>query len=370
MQKDLEVKGDELYLSIVGSSKAIKIFGAMFALPGLLAWLIGLNTVFFSQESIMIEDVLKVFFLGGIFILIGCALGSLKMWVSVNKTGTAITKGTSILGVSRSTPMPISNIIRLELSQEWRSSSSSNGGSSYLVYPLKLITAIAEHNLNSSSDFSAARKQAEAVSKFLNIALSDSSSGQGFERKPSELDNKLVDSIASKIEAPRLPEDARVRLIKGEDNITLVLPARKGVVASGLLKIVFLIPAFWFISNIAGKFSVGGQDWLIPAIIFSVFILIFVFHAVKHLSPIFSPPELVLSPKEITYREIWYKKKEKLACAGIEEINTSDRGIVQVISDEGRLVLRLFDSKPDSEFVESMLMYCLQFTKKTDGENK
>ena len=364
MKKEMEIRGDELYLSILGSSSALTIIGALFAFPGIIMWLAGVWFVLFSHDSMPLADFFKLFFIGGIFVLLGSCLASFRMSKSINKNATCIKDYSSVLGFKSSKSLPISNVSRLELSQEWRSSSSSNGGSSYLVYPIKIVTQIATHDLNDSTDFSVSRRQAETLAKFLNITLNDLSSGQGFERKPSELDDKVTDSIEEAIEAPVLPERSKIQVVKGENNITLKLPARKGVVISGLLKLLFLIPAFWFVSQFSEKFSIDGQNWLIPAIIIAVFILIFLFHSIKHLSPVFSPPELVLSPEKMTYRDIWYKKEEQIICAEIEEINVTDGNVVQVVSDKNRLILRLFGSKSDAAFVKSMLMYCLQFTGK------
>jgi len=364
MKREFEIRGDELYLSILGTSSALTIIGALFAFPGIITWMVGVWFVLFSHYSMPLADFFKLFFIGGIFVLLGSGLASFRMSKSINKNATCIKDYSSVLGFKSSKALPISKVSRLELSQEWRSSSSSNGGSSYLVYPIKIVTQIATHNLNDTTDFSTSRRQAEALAKFLSISLQDSSSGQGFERKPSELDDKVIDSIKERIEAPILPTGSGIKVVKGQNNITLKLPARKGVVSSGLFKLLILVPAFWFVSESLDGFSFGNQGWLIPIIIVAVCTLIFLFHLVKHLSPLFSLPELILTPKEMTYRAIWYKRVVSINCVDIEEINSDDNQCIQIISDHGKIDLWMHKSESNKDFVKSMLMYCLQFTEK------
>jgi len=362
MKKEFEIRGEELYLSILGASSAITVIGVLFALPGIIAWLVGIWFVLFSHDPMSIADFFKLFFAGGLFVLLGSALASYSVSKSINKNGTQIKDYSSILGFKSSKILPISKISRLELSQEWRSSSSDNG-SSYLVYPIKIVTQIATHNLNDTAEFAASRRQAEALAKFLNVSLQDSSSCQGFERKPSELDDKIIDSIKERIEAPILPTDSRIQVLKGQNNITLKLSARRGVVSSGLFRLLFLVPAFWFMSEILDNFSVSGSNWLIPVIIGTIFFMILSFHIVKHLSPLFSLPELALSPQKISYRAIWYKKTVSIDCADIEEINSVDNQCLKIVSDYEKIDLWMYKSESDTDFVKSMLMYCLQFTK-------
>lgn len=367
MNKEFEIKGKEFYLSITGASPMLKVVGSIFALPGILAWLIGLGSVLFGQETMSFGDFLGLLFTGGVFILLGSALGSLNMWASIDANGSSLRKGTKILGFSSSSAKTLSSILRLELTKEWRSSSSNNGGS-YLVYPLKLVTKTQTYDLTDSTEFSIARGQAEALARFLNISLEDATSGQGFERQPSELDNKLVDAIIETIEAPSLPENSNVSVTRGEDEIILILPARKGVVASGLFKLIILIPAFIFFSQFLDKFSLGENSGLVQFIVIGVFSTILLFNAIKHLSPLFSAPRLILNPEKLHYREIWYKKTQQIRCADIEEIHSSDGNVVQLVTDKSRIELNLYRSNSDRDFVKAMLMYCLQFTKKPDVE--
>lgn len=363
MKKEFKIQGDELYLSILGTSSALTVVGGVLALPGIIAWLVGVWSVLFSHDPMLIADFFKLFFAGGLFVLLGFALASYRVSKSINKNGTQIKDYSSVLGFKSSKMLPISKISRLELSQEWRSS-SSDSGSSYLVYPIKIVTQVATHDLNDAVEFAASRRQAEALAKFLNVSLQDSSSGQGFERKPSELDDKIIDSITERIEAPILPADSRIQVLKGQNNITLTLSARRGVVASGLFRLLFLVPAFWFISEILDNFSVSGNNWLIPVVIGTVFFMILSFHIVKHLSPLFSLPELTLTPQKISYRALWYKKLVSINCADIEEINSNDNQCLQIISDYGKIDLWMYKSESDKDFVKGMLLYCLQFTKK------
>lgn len=362
MKKEFEIRGEELYLSILGASSAITVIGVLVALPGIIAWLVGVWAVLFSHDPMLIADFFKLLFAGGLFVLLGSALASYSVSKSINKNGTQIKDYSSVLGFKSSKMLPISKISRLELSQEWRSSSSDNGAS-YLVYPIKIVTQIATHDLNDTTEFATSRRQAEALAKFLNVSLQDSSSGKGFERKPSELDDKIIDSIKERIEAPTLPADSKIQVLKGQNNIILKLSARRGVVLSGLFRLLFLVPAFWFISEIFDKFSVSGNNWLIPVIIGTVFFMILSFHIIKHLSPLFSLPELTLTPQKISYRAIWYKKLVSIDCADIEEINSDDNQCLQIISDYGKIDLWMRKSESDKDFVKSMLMYCLQFTK-------
>ncbi|MGK0250148.1 MAG: hypothetical protein ACI910_002917 [Oleispira sp.] len=364
MKKEFEIRGDELYLFILGTSPVLTVMGALFALPGIIAWLMGIWSVLFSHDPMLIADFFKLFFAGGLFVLLGSALASYRVSKSINKNATHIKNYSSVLGFQSAKTLPISKVSRLELSQEWRSSSSSNGGSSYLVYPIKIVTQIATHDLNDTTEFAVSRRQAEALARFLNISLQDSSSGQGFERKPSELDDKVIDSITERIEAPILPADSRIQVLKGQNNITLKLSARRGVVVSGLFRLLFLVPAFWFISEMLDGFSIDGKNWLIPVIVGIVFFLILLFNTIKHLSPLVSLPELTLTPQKITYRAIWYKKAVSMNCADIEEINSSDSQCIQIVSDHGKIDLWMYKSESDKDFVKSMLMYCLQFTKK------
>jgi hypothetical protein len=364
MKKEFEIRGDELYLFILGTSPVLTVMGALFALPGIIAWLMGIWSVLFSHDPMLIADFFKLFFAGGLFVLLGSALASYRVSKSINKNATHIKNYSSVLGFQSAKALPISKVSRLELSQEWRSSSSSNGGSSYLVYPIKIVTQIATHDLNDTTEFAVSRRQAEALARFLNISLQDSSSGQGFERKPSELDDKVIDSITERIEAPILPADSRIQVLKGQNNITLKLSARRGVVVSGLFRLLFLVPAFWFISEMLDGFSIDGKNWLIPVIVGIVFFLILLFNTIKHLSPLVSLPELTLTPQKITYRAIWYKKAVSMNCADIEEINSSDSQCIQIVSDHGKIDLWMYKSESDKDFVKSMLMYCLQFTKK------
>jgi len=317
----------------------------------------------FSNDPMPLADFFKLFFIGGIFILLGSGLASFRMSKSINKNATQIKDYSKVLGFKSTKILPISKILRLELSQEWRTS-SSDGGSSYLVYPIRVVTQIAAHDLNDCVKFAASRRQAEALSRFLNVSLQDSSSGQGFERKPSELDDKIIDSIKEKIDAPILPANSRIQVLKGQDNIILKLPARKGVVSSGLFKLLILIPAFWFVYESLGRFSFGSQEWIIPIAIITVSTLVFGFHAVKHLSPLFSLPELTLTPQKISYRAIWYKKIVSINCGDVEEINSDDNQCNQIISDHGKIDLWMQKSESNKDFVKGMLMYCLQFTKK------
>lgn len=367
MNKEYEIKDEEFYLSIVGASPILKVLGGIFALPGIIAWLVGLGSGLFSQEAMSAGDIFGLFFTGGMFVLLGSALGSLNMWASINSNGSSLRKGTKILGFSSSSAARLSPILRLELTKEWRSSSSNNGGS-YLVYPLKLITKTKTHDLTDSTEFSIARGQAEALARFLNISLEDATSGQGFERQPSELDNKLVDDIIETIEAPSLPENSNVSVTRGEDEIILTLPARKGVVASGMFKLIILIPAFIFFSQFLDKFSLADNSWAVQTIVIGVFSAILLFHSIKHLSPLFSAPRLILNPEKILYREVWYKKSQQMKCADIEEIHGSEKNIVQLVTDKSRIELKLYRSEVDRDFVRDMLMYCLQFTKKPDVE--
>jgi hypothetical protein len=364
MKKEFEIRGDELYLSILGTSSVLTVMGALFALPGIIAWLMGIWSVLFSHDPISIADFFKLFFAGGLFVLMGSALASYRMLKSINKNATHIKDYSSVLGFQSAKTLPISKVSGLKLSQEWRSSSSSNGGSSYLVYPIKIVTKIATHDLNDNAEFAVSRRQAEALAKFLNISLQDSSSGEGFERKPSELDDKIIDSITERIEAPILPADSRIQVLKGQNNITLKLSARRGVVASGLFRLLFLAPAFWFISEMLDGFSIDGRNWLIPVIVGTVFFMILLFNIIKHLSPLVSLPELTLTPQKITYRVIWYKKAVSMDCADIEEINSDNSQCIQIVSDHGKIDLWMYKSESDKDFVNSMLMYCLQFTKK------
>jgi hypothetical protein len=364
MKKEFEIRGDELYLFILGTSPVLTVMGALFALPGIIAWLMGIWSVLLSHDPMLIADFFKLFFAGGLFVLLGSALASYRVSKSINKNATHIKNYSSVLGFQSAKTLPISKVSRLELSQEWRSSSSSNGGSSYLVYPIKIVTQIATHDLNDTTEFAVSRRQAEALARFLNISLQDSSSGQGFERKPSELDDKVIDSITERIEAPILPADSRIQVLKGQNNITLKLSARRGVVVSGLFRLLFLVPAFWFISEMLDGFSIDGKNWLIPVIVGIVFFLILLFNTIKYLSPLVSLPELTLTPQKITYRAIWYKKAVSMNCADIEEINSSDSQCIQIVSDHGKIDLWMYKSESDKDFVKSMLMYCLQFTKK------
>jgi hypothetical protein len=364
MKKEFEIRGDELYLFILGTSSVLTVMGALFALPGIIAWLMGIWSVLFSHDPISIADFFKLFFAGGLFVLMGSALASYRMLKSINKNATHIKDYSSVLGFQSAKTLPISKVSGLKLSQEWRSSSSSNGGSSYLVYPIKIVTKIATHDLNDNAEFAVSRRQAEALAKFLNISLQDSSSGEGFERKPSELDDKIIDSITERIEAPILPADSRIQVLKGQNNITLKLSARRGVVASGLFRLLFLAPAFWFISEMLDGFSIDGRNWLIPVIVGTVFFMILLFNIIKHLSPLVSLPELTLTPQKITYRVIWYKKAVSMDCADIEEINSDNSQCIQIVSDHGKIDLWMYKSESDKDFVNSMLMYCLQFTKK------
>jgi hypothetical protein len=364
MKKEFEIRGDELYLFILGTSPVLSVMGALFALPGIIAWLLGIWSVILSHDPLLIADFFKLFFAGGLFVLLGSALASYRVSKSINKNATHIKNYSSVLGFQSAKTLPISKVSRLELSQEWRSSSYSNFVSSYLVYPIKFVTLIATHDLNDTTVFAVSRRQAEALARFLNISLQDSSSGQGFERKPSELDDKVIDSITERIEAPILPADSRIQVLKGQNNITLKLSARRGVVVSGLFRLLFLVPAFWFISEMLDGFSIDGKNWLIPVIVGIVFFLILLFNTIKHLSPLVSLPELTLTPQKITYRAIWYKKAVSMNCADIEEINSSDSQCIQIVSDHGKIDLWMYKSESDKDFVKSMLMYCLQFTKK------
>jgi hypothetical protein len=47
------------------------------------------------------------------------------------------------------------------------------------------------------------------------------------------------------------------------------------------------------------------------------FFMILLFHITKHLSPLFSLAELILTPQKISYRAIWYKKVVKRGAIGL-----------------------------------------------------
>jgi len=151
--------------------------------------------------------------LGSICAFVGALAILGRSGIIIDRRNGVLTQWRRLLGpLSRTsrTERELSEFDRVTVTRKVTRQQSKGSSQTFIVFPVKLEGTgdpidINVHNVRQGDEL-AARKEAEELAAFLNIPLSDTTSGEAVVRAPDELDESLRDRIQKEVTPLDMPE--------------------------------------------------------------------------------------------------------------------------------------------------------------------
>ena len=326
------------------------LFGMVFALAGAFS--------IFSYFAFEISgDAWVALLLGVIFVLIGIGVAGFYSHRVLDKHGGFAQSSFGIFFSFKQTRYELSDFQQVSLHHEVRTRSSKHGSRTYDVYPLRL-DGRKDLNLGEWLDFTQGRQKAEAVAKYLDLPLCDSSTGETVIRQPGDLDKSLVQRLresGEQVERPEQPPGSAVKVSSWGGETILSLP-REGFNAANLMSVVAVAVFFGFIG------FQGFLDRVLDARL-GVVTLVVIGVAIGLIAvgiKAFAPVKVTVDHTTLKVsRGLLFARSGEMSRSQLEEFNLDDNKLTAV-SDTQRLVIPLFVSNPeDGDFVRDTILYQL-----------
>jgi hypothetical protein len=154
----------------------------------------------------------------------------------------------------------------------------------YVCYPVTLIRASAPADrlcVDRDRKYFRARKTAEAIARFLDVPLRDTSSGQEVVREPSALDESFAQRairLGEDVRLPTPPDGSRIRCETADEKAEIALPP----LGLGLFRAAFVVVVSAILIGAIAFCGVGMRDItedsnaaevVIPAMVVTLFLL-------------------------------------------------------------------------------------------------
>ena len=203
--------------------------GGVLTFVGLPFLLVGLTVWAFTFRIIPVKDGPPLFFglpFGAIFALVGAGLMFGRRDCIIDTRSETISLWWGLLVPLRRDEKALGNFTRVTITKEIRRTDKST----YTVFPVRLDGADDQVALGEMQDYAKTRELAEQVAKFLELPLSDTSSGAEVVRESGALDEPLRDRLRRTGELPELPERPaamKSRILKKDRAVMIELPPPK-----------------------------------------------------------------------------------------------------------------------------------------------
>ena len=234
-------KDDQEVWEETSGGGCLLFFGLPFLLTGLA--LIAGSLGIISIESFIESEVpwYLVFLIGMLFGTIGAVLAFGRAGLTIDRRQNKIIRWYGVWSWVKRTEYPIDNYLRLTVTRETRSS----GKSSYTAYPVQLRGGEGTNpiEIEAPRDYPTARKTAEALARFLNRPLEDSTSGETMVRQAAELDQSIRERVRrarEKVAVPDPPARMKSRVYTEGGSTVIEIPS----------------PGIWSITTISMAMSI------------------------------------------------------------------------------------------------------------------
>ncbi len=322
-----------------------KLGGGLTSLFGLPFLLIGLGILIFLVPQANEEQIFLILF-GSIFALVGSIIVFGRKGITIDKTRNMVTIWYGLLVPFKSTTYMLSSEGKVRVSKEKRQTKNS----SYVVYPITLITDSEEIKLFELGTFEKAREDGEAIAKVCQYDLEEALSGTVKTTDSENLDKSLKEKYkkdGKPLEPASRPTEMKSHVDEYSSPLRIVIPGRSLLIALLPLAIpaAFLSYFYYSLSSNAGG---GEADKSVPVLFFA-FLGFFAFVSVgvplfmtlkKHTTA--TMIEVTNSVLTITYKTLFSFNKFEIPTPEIEDIlitkdfgkNRSDNNkAIQILSD-------------------------------------
>jgi hypothetical protein len=325
-----------------------------FLLPGLVAiW------AYFNVD--IQGEPIAALIVGGVFSLVGGAIAGAFKRVRIDRQQGFAEMAAGAFFTFKRTRIPLAGITHISLGREQRTRRSKNRTSTYYVYPVKLA-GNSELECSDSQDYDYARGEAEAMARYLNLPIEDSSSGEIRRREYDELDDSLAQhrrKAGENTRLPVLPRDTRlhVREENGVTTIDLPPPANKWLQI--VISLVLTVPFYFIVSHFMRLDEPNTTTWFrywVLGIVFVPlcwqFLQVTVQMRMKRL--------LILTHQDLQYvRKFIFARVRGMKKQDLEELDLQPGRLIAT-SDAGRLLIPMSVRSPDdARFVYEMILYRL-----------
>jgi len=237
--------GDPDVMETRSGGGCTSLFGLPFFLAGLAVWIL---SVLLPQSEGEPPPLLFTIPFGAVFVAVGGGLVFGRSGLMINRREKTMTKWWGLMVPMRKKQHDLHDFAQVRLSKEIRRSSSSSGGSStYTVYPVRIVGEDEKLNIEEPRDYREARRAGEALAKFLDFALTDSSSGTSVTRQASDLDESIrerTQRTGEVVELPDQPEGMKTRVEIDATSVRLETPpAGFGLDSIVMMLMGLVIPA-------------------------------------------------------------------------------------------------------------------------------
>ena len=197
---------------------------------------LGAGAVWAYYNLELCGDAWIVLLVGGILIVGGLVFAGFSRRRVLDKTRGQVEIGFGVFVPFRLTRHPLTQFQNVALRHEIRTRSSRHGQQTYHVYPLELEGSETV-KLEEGRKVTESRQNAEAVAKYLDLPLHDSSSDTTVVREARDLDKTLAERrrvAGERIELPKQPPDSEITVFSQGGETRLVLP-RQGLKTNHVL---------------------------------------------------------------------------------------------------------------------------------------
>jgi len=217
------MRRDPNHLTVVASrGPPCYVFGTIALLVGLATLTSPLwgNPTRDGKESAVLFLVIP---LGLVFSAAGAALLLHRTGVTIDLLSQRVTYWRTLVVRYRSSFRQLAEGQAVALSREIRGAERT-----YTVYPVRLSGPEEPIDIDETREYSKARKRAEEIARFLNVAMEDTSTGEKVIREPGMLDESLRDRLrrtGRKLDMPKAPPGTKSQVTVSGDEAVLDIPA-------------------------------------------------------------------------------------------------------------------------------------------------
>ena len=316
------VPDPDLFVQRSGGGK-VSLFGLPFFLVG-----IGVIVLAFIPPEIRNGDPFPLYVaipFGGVFLCVGGAIIFGRQTLQIDRRAGHVEKNWGLLDKTlRSKRRDLKDFDRISLRSEIRRSDKST----YTVYPIRLQGPDSEDfTLSEPRKESDARRDTEALAKFLGFPIHDESAGTLRIRDPDTLDRNLKEKFAMGAEDNAIPDPpatlaSRIDYDGASLRVRAPAPGFKAPVALAIAAFAFF--EIFFLSFFAIPFFSRSEAEGIPVFVFAIFCFVFLgfptLVVLFILNRALGTQSLSVTNQRLEIENGWlFKRRESISCDEIEE---------------------------------------------------
>lgn len=320
-----------------------KLGGGLVSLFGLPFLLIGLGILIFIVPKAQEDQIFLILF-GSIFAFVGSLIVFGRKGIIIDKTRSLVTVWYGLLVPFKTTTYMLSYEGKVRISKEERRSKNS----SYIVYPITIITDSEEIELFETSTFEEAKREGEAIAGLCQYSLEQTLSGTTKNTETDDLDESLKEKFkkdGKPLEPVNSPSEMKSHIESQSAPLKIILPRNSLLISLLPLAIPAIFLAYFYFSISKGDgFDEGTETttflgFLVFFAIFSVGIPLFMKLKTHILATMIETTNETLT---ITYKTIFSFNKFEIPTGDIEEIlitkdfgnnRSANKKAIQIVSD-------------------------------------